>query len=203
MRIITPQNARTPDEKILVDDQDFGPLMINPKWWISPKGYAWTKINGKYVRMNRYIVSKLMGIKIPPGYHVHHPDDNKRNNQRYNLQVISPEEHSRIPTRTTKSGVVGIHKRGRLWRAQITIDGEPVSKSFTSCDDAKFWRESWESWIERQRERKEFVQSAYRDLEEMSQHPDANPERLAEIRARILELEFVNARLEVSTRPTG
>jgi len=49
--------------------------------------------NHKYYRR---LWEKLTGKKIPDGYHIHHLDNDKTNNDIKNLACLSPEEHFEI-----------------------------------------------------------------------------------------------------------
>lgn len=66
-------------------------------------GYKFTKddktgyylssiINGKRYRLHRYIWEYYKG-EIPKGYHIHHKDHNKDNNELSNLELLTKEEH--------------------------------------------------------------------------------------------------------------
>ena len=66
-------------------------------------GYKFTKddktgyylssiIDGKRYRLHRYIWEYYNG-KIPKGYHIHHKDHNKDNNELSNLELLTKEEH--------------------------------------------------------------------------------------------------------------
>lgn len=45
-------------------------------------------------RSYRKIYEEYHGIKIPKGYHIHHIDGNKDNNNISNLEMLSPDEHA-------------------------------------------------------------------------------------------------------------
>ena len=49
-------------------------------------------INGKRIRLHRYIYQKYKG-EIPKGYEIHHIDHNKDNNEIENLELLLPEVH--------------------------------------------------------------------------------------------------------------
>lgn len=69
-------------------------------------GYKFTKddktgyylssiINGKRYRLHRYVWEYYNG-KIPKGYHIHHKDHNKDNNELDNLELLTKQEHIKI-----------------------------------------------------------------------------------------------------------
>ena len=49
-------------------------------------------INGKRIRLHRYIYQKYKG-EIPKGYDIHHIDHNKDNNEIENLELLLPKVH--------------------------------------------------------------------------------------------------------------
>lgn len=54
--------------------------------------YLSSTINGKRYRLHRYIWEYYNG-EIPKGYHVHHKDHNKNNNELDNLELLTESEH--------------------------------------------------------------------------------------------------------------
>lgn len=57
-------------------------------------GYFNGYVNGKRIRLHRYVWEKHNG-EIPKGYHIHHKDHNKFNNDISNLELISASEHEK------------------------------------------------------------------------------------------------------------
>jgi hypothetical protein len=45
--------------------------------------------------LHRYIWEEANGL-IPEGYHIHHIDGNRKNNELINLQLVTPGEHNKI-----------------------------------------------------------------------------------------------------------
>lgn len=60
--------------------------------------YLSSNINGRRLRLHRYIYEKYYG-KIPKGYDIHHKDHNKDNNEIENLKLLTPTEHKKIHSR--------------------------------------------------------------------------------------------------------
>lgn len=56
--------------------------------------YLSSVIDGKRYRLHRYIWEYYNG-KIPKGYHIHHKDHNKNNNEISNLELLTKKEHSK------------------------------------------------------------------------------------------------------------
>lgn len=53
------------------------------------------KINGRRLRLHIYVWTKSKG-KIPKGYHIHHVDKNKLNNDISNLMCVTKKEHESL-----------------------------------------------------------------------------------------------------------
>lgn len=56
-----------------------------------------TKINGKRKRLHVYVWECEHG-EIPPGYHVHHKDEDKGNNESSNFVLLTNRKHTAIHT---------------------------------------------------------------------------------------------------------
>ncbi|MDE1970980.1 MAG: HNH endonuclease [Patescibacteria group bacterium] len=54
-------------------------------------GY-WISVTFPKIRAHRFVWEKVNG-KIPKGFHIHHKDGNKSNNDINNLECLSPKEH--------------------------------------------------------------------------------------------------------------
>lgn len=59
--------------------------------------------NGRSCWKLHRVIAELNYGDIPQGYHIHHRDGNRQNNEPYNLEVLSPREHKqRHPTYKTQ-----------------------------------------------------------------------------------------------------
>lgn len=52
--------------------------------------------DGKSIKEHRYIMEQHLGRKLSPDEYVHHKDGDPLNNDINNLEILSPEEHSRL-----------------------------------------------------------------------------------------------------------
>ena len=61
---------------------------------------TYTLLSGYFAKTSRALIHRVIWIyckgDIPKGYHIHHIDGNKANNQIENLQLISPSEHQSL-----------------------------------------------------------------------------------------------------------
>ena len=106
------------------------------EWHIDSRGYPRTYSNGSAVRLHR-----LLFCDIPYGLVVDHINQNKLDNRRSNLRIVTRKENNQnIPVKSNNtSGVPGVFfdKRARRWRAQISRDGKSTYIGIFDCfDDA-------------------------------------------------------------------
>lgn len=57
--------------------------------------YKTIKINGKYIRLHRYIMQEHLGRKLEIWEHVHHINDDPSDNRIENLEVLSNSDHQK------------------------------------------------------------------------------------------------------------
>jgi len=77
--------------------------------YFDKKGYAIVWINGKNKKVHILEWEKYNGKK-PKGMQVHHKDDNKRNWEITNLELVSQSDHFRIHARWIKKNGVWVKK---------------------------------------------------------------------------------------------
>ena len=72
--------------------------------------YKYKKIklkNGKTIDEHRYIMQQYLGRELQRNELVHHIDKNPRNNNIFNLQIITPSEHTKIHAKIKQSKEYG------------------------------------------------------------------------------------------------
>ena len=103
----------------LIDAKDLSTVSLH-KWSVENSGYIQTTINGKHVRLHRYLLNE-------PDLYVDHINGDRTDNRRKNLRCCSNKENCRnqgLSSRNT-SGFKGVsfdRRRGR-YSASITVDG--------------------------------------------------------------------------------
>ena len=63
------------------------------------KKYTFADVNGKTIRKHRLIMEQHLGRKLKSSEDVHHIDENGKNNELSNLEVISHKRHAQISSR--------------------------------------------------------------------------------------------------------
>lgn len=125
----------TNKNSILVDLEDYESISKH-YWYADKKGYAVTTINGKVVKLHRFIMD-VNDKKIQ----VDHINHKKLDNRRYNLRIVnnSKNQMNRELMSNNNSGCAGVcwHTRDNIWEAHITVNYKQIYLGrFTDFDDA-------------------------------------------------------------------
>ncbi|MGL5766294.1 MAG: HNH endonuclease [Sarcina sp.] len=110
-------------EVILVDNDDFK-IVSKYCWYISTKGYVYSRKNKQHIAMHRILMS-------PGILQVDHINRNKSDNRKCNLRLLTNQQNqynTKVPV-NNKSGIKGIYynKTCDKWCAQVTINGKTKS----------------------------------------------------------------------------
>jgi hypothetical protein len=70
-----------------VSEEDVVRILMTSNQWRLNKGYVAAKIDGKEIRLHRFITD------CPEGLEVDHLDENKLNNCRWNLEIVTHAEN--------------------------------------------------------------------------------------------------------------
>lgn len=89
-----PMSGKTGDEhhnyKGDVPDGKGYIMCLKPEWYTGRQGC-------KHVFKHHIVMCEYLGItKIPAGFHVHHVDGNKKNNEIVNLALLTAQAHMRL-----------------------------------------------------------------------------------------------------------
>lgn len=118
MKVITKKG-----EEILIDAEDFEKVK-NHSWCISKTGYPVANMNGKVVKLHRY----LLGLNNPDII-VDHINRNKLDNRKCNLRICTALENSRNASvsKNNKTGHLGISKtKEGKFRARIMVNRKEI-----------------------------------------------------------------------------
>lgn len=89
-------------------------------------------LNAKtHKRLHVYVWEYYNG-KIKKGYHIHHKDKNKNNNEIENLEMLSPQEHQKIHA-------IFDEERKEKARKNLIENAVPKSKEWHKSEQGKQW----------------------------------------------------------------
>ena len=80
-------------------------------------------------------VWKFYNGEIPKGYHIHHKDQNKNNNDISNLELISPSEHSKLHQKTGQNREWWHSPEGKIANKK----GRELCKKWHASLEGKQW----------------------------------------------------------------
>lgn len=122
------------NEPFYVDLEDFDKVK-DICWWRRNDGYILGRVNGKAVRLHRYIMN------CPAGYDVDHKNHDKSNNRKYNLRITTRSQNNMnkgLQSNNT-SGVTGVcwDNYYQKWIAQIKVNNKNIRLGgFYNFEDA-------------------------------------------------------------------
>jgi len=108
----------TKNQFTLVDDADFE-VLSKLTWHHAVVGYAATRLEGNIVYMHRFILNAVAGQEVD------HIDNNKLNNQRANLRVVTRGINNQNRRRQNLTGLIGVKflKHRGTYQARINHEG--------------------------------------------------------------------------------
>lgn len=100
------------------------------------------KINGKRKRLHIYMWEKYNG-EVPKGFHIHHKDENKSNNEINNLEMLSASEHEKL------HGSAWSEERKEQARKNLIENAIPKASEWHKSKEGREWhkqhgKDAWE-----------------------------------------------------------
>lgn len=129
------------EDRCIIDVEDVERVKFY-KWSLRNDGYAYAKINGKGIKLHRFLFDN-----IPDGMFVDHINRIKLDNRKNNLRLVTPSENNQNLDmyKTNKSGRTGIYKRNNTWIVTIRYNNKHKHIGcFKNFDDAVKAREQAE-----------------------------------------------------------
>lgn len=128
----------------LIDYDDYE-MVCQYTWNEDDRGYLYTNIKNKKIRMHRLLLAPQQSYQI-----IDHINHDKLNNRRSNLRIVtnSQNQMNRDKPKQNTSGVKGVywHKNKKKWQANIQIDNKLLYLGiFNSKQDAIMARKEAES----------------------------------------------------------
>jgi len=127
-------NRAEKESFIFINVEDIS-MVQKYKWSQDNKGYAVARINGRNIRLHRYL------MQLPEGVLGDHKDGNRLDNRRKNIRPCTPLENSRNRGKSinNKSGVPGVQwvRQRNKWVAIIGLNRSTKHLGyFDSFEDA-------------------------------------------------------------------
>lgn len=113
------------DNEPFLVDSDLVPI-VEKHSWCKSNGYPAARIGGKLKRLHE-IVCETDGINNHQDLYIDHMNQDKTDNRRRNLRLITPEDSAKnMPLRVDNtSGFTGVTKtKNNTYRAYITVNGK-------------------------------------------------------------------------------
>lgn len=133
------------DGQIFYIDKDSYDLVRPYRWHVDKQGYVLGKVNGKTIKIHRF----LMDVLDNPSVEVDHINRNPKDNRMSNLRLSNRKlnmQNTGIPKNNT-SGIKGVywHNAVNKWAAQIVVDQKRMYLgSFETKDEASIARKKAE-----------------------------------------------------------
>lgn len=134
------------DKNILISPEHFVHLkefQLN----INTYGYVNIKVNDKLWLLHRYIIIEILKQPINEGYVVDHINNNRLDNTKENLRIVTFSENSRNrnknPNATSKYYGVFYDKKGKKWRTNIVYDNKQIVAIYDNEIHAAYQYDLW------------------------------------------------------------
>ncbi len=130
----------------IVSEDDF--IILNKyKWSKDRDGYVVGNNNNKNWKLHRFIMINILNNNIDSKTKIDHIDNNKLNNTRENLRIVSDSENTRNRTKkaNTSSKFVGVSydKSKNVWRSIIKINDKLLNAIYDNEDHAAHQYNLW------------------------------------------------------------
>ena len=120
----------------------------NHKFHRDNNGYYIGYVDGTKIRLHRYVYICEVG-NIPPGYHIHHIDFNKDNNDASNLVALSEHDHLKL------HGDKAAEERYEELILNLDINARPKASEWHSSEAGIAWhKEQYEKYKDKLHEKK-------------------------------------------------
>lgn len=117
------------------------------KWSKSNSGYAQGRVEGKSYLLHRYVMIVSLNNDIDSHTKIDHIDNNRLNNTRENLRIISNSDNSRNvkKQKNTSSIYMGVcfDKKTNSWGAHIVKDKKQISVRYKKEEHAAHQYNLW------------------------------------------------------------
>ena len=129
----------------IVSEEDYEEL--SKYKWCKSNNYVQGNIDNKTWRLHRYIMIKLLGNDITSKIPIDHIDNNRLNNTRDNLRIVTHSENSRnrVKKENTTSKYIGVcfNTTSNKWQSQIKINHKKLNALYENVHHAAHQYNLW------------------------------------------------------------
>ena len=117
----------------LVSDEDYE-ILNKYKWCLNGDDYVTAIIDNKRVRIHRYIMINILKNNIDSHTFVDHINNNRLDNRKENLRIVTPNENSRNKSKykNSTSKYYGVIKYKDIWKANIMYNSKHLSATYSN-----------------------------------------------------------------------
>lgn len=143
-QILLSSKNKDIQEYTLVSDEDYEHLK-QFKMYKDKDGYILTYINSKTWRLHRYILSEILRIKIERHNLIDHKNNNRIDNTRDNLRIVTFKENARnkLKQTNTSSMFYGVYTHNNGWRAVLKFDDNNLFAHYKTEQDCAYQYNLW------------------------------------------------------------
>jgi hypothetical protein len=141
---VLPPTPKFPEATTYTYSARHRPYVEAHKWRRAGDGHADTKIDGKKVKLQKFILCNLMGATVPPGKRIWNKNNDRRDCTDENLVITDPGTITR--NSVAKSQYDGVSTDSGKWRAFGHIPGTSTYVhigNFDLKEDAAVARDRW------------------------------------------------------------
>ena len=129
----------------IVSQEDF--VELSKYKWSKSNDYASGKVDNKTWRLHRYIMIKILCNDITSKVPIDHIDNNRLNNTRENLRIVTHSENSRnrVKKENTTSQYIGVcfNTTSNKWQSQIKINHKKLNALYENVHHAAHQYNLW------------------------------------------------------------
>ncbi len=132
-------------EYTLVSDEDYEHL-IQFKWHKNKAGYINSTFNNKKWLLHRYIMIELVGNKELTKHYIDHINNNKLDNSRENLRIVTAAENNRNKSKANNSSskYFGVSSHNKKWRTELRYNNEYLYATYKTEEECAY---QWDLWM--------------------------------------------------------
>jgi dCMP deaminase len=146
MEIIHESSEIHKNKTIIISHEHYD-LLKDYKLNVNNNGYVNILINNKLWLLHRYIIIEILKQTVNEGYVVDHINNNKLDNRKENLRIISKSDNSRnkIKKKNATSKYYGVfyHKKENKWRTSINYNNKNYIAIYDNEIHAAYHYDLW------------------------------------------------------------